>query len=402
MLRERIVKILADEAIEADTYSVYSSESVFQHVRQRMKNLGADKRDKAAYAMDNERLSRRDFLQVLGIGTAAGTLGVMGAAKLFSVMEHETIAGYAASDSEDYEIITVTGGETRTIGAGETFSNKLIDQSASGASYTLQCKGDEWEVLNVGWHGTGQGQYKSPTAQHLQGIEGHGVIDTIYARGYNGTEMGGMRAAVGHSDVIEVRHSNISGMSNNAAYCSGPAIGRKTSSGTPGGGRINFFRCFHHDNTVSNYRIANNSVVKESVAICPHQNADPARPTYPTNSGDMCRAFIAAENNITVEDSDIWIADSGHVMLAKNGVGVSAGTGGSLTFRNCRVRPGKAKGWQNKPYVDASGITELSEMPKAPEGVPKNAEEAASGDAEGGFAISASGAASNSGTEEPC
>lgn len=400
MLKKRIVETLTDETIEEDAYSVYNWDTVFRHVRQRMKRLGADKRDKAAYAMDQEHLSRRDFLRVLGVGTAAGTLGVMGAAKLFSEMKHETIAGYAASDSEGYEVITVTGGETRSLGSGETFSNKLIDQSADGASFTLNPGGDDWEILNVGWHGTGQGQYKSPTAQHMQGIAGNGVIDTIYARGYNGTEMGGMRTNKGHSGVIEIRHSNISGMGNNAAYCTDPGPNRR---GGGGGGKTNFVKCFHHDNTVSNYRLTNESIVKDSVAICPDSSKEPSRAGYPTSGDKMCRAFVAAEANITVEDCDIWVDDSGPVMVAHDGLGVSKNTG-SLTFRNCRVRPGKDSGWQSRSYVDAFGITELSGMPEAPDGVPKDAEEAAAGNAEGGFTISASGASSDadSETEEIC
>lgn len=286
MLKPRFVKTLTDAAERIDTYSVYDRRNVSRYVKGRMARLPSNYRDKAAYGMDNDRVDRRDFLKLLGMGGVSAVAGT-GMLKLFQSMEHETVLGYAAADGSNYETITVpASGDTKRIRGGEEWTNKLIDQT-SGGDYVVHASGDDWVIRDIGWLGMGP----PDDGHHHFNVAGHGVVENLFfdgrARsGTDGTDMGCVRLKRGHSGKVELRHSFIAGTGNNASYAS--------SAGKNGGGdgAMIYRNCYHRDCTPSNYRPGTpGSRVINCVGIA--DDPEGLRGEYPHSGKQGCRSVWA-------------------------------------------------------------------------------------------------------------
>ncbi|MFB9804717.1 hypothetical protein ACFFQF_04375 [Haladaptatus pallidirubidus] len=110
--------------------------------------------------ISDSSVNRRSYLKLTG----STALALTGAGLLSN--------GAAAAE---YETIEVPAGsrEQFQVGSGETFENKLIDISATGADARIVASGSDWTIRNVGFkgaadmsgpHSPGENQAATPTS----------------------------------------------------------------------------------------------------------------------------------------------------------------------------------------------------------------------------------------------
>lgn len=217
MLDERLVRRLADAAAETDRFSVVSRRTVLNRVRERLKVLPANYRDKAAYGVDTGEVARRDFLKLLGLGAVSGAVGV-GAVKLFQELDHASVTGYASGDC-GYETVPVSAGDTKqeVVGGGSSLENRLYDVTADGAGVTFRLKGDS-TLRNIGIKG------KNQSDKFIFRIGGgvNATIDRVYTEHFdsNAKSIGGILATKSTSGTVNVTGATIKGFGNDATYFS--------------------------------------------------------------------------------------------------------------------------------------------------------------------------------------
>ena len=287
-----------------------------------------------------------------------------------------------------YETITIDPGEHRniSIGSGQTFANKLIDITATGADVQLTTSGSGWEIRNVGVRGQftrGQtGDLGHPDHEggfnEVLNVNGSGTVDTFYAGDgvAYGTDIAGTIVGpydVGPGNTITFRRSNVQGMPNNGMYVAGYA-------GEPQGGQggqIVIEDSYLVDNNVAQVRCSGNLTVRN----CTIGNTGNTTALWETVGGARnvvnargVRADYGTQYNpVEVIDCDIDTSAETGVAVAV----VQDAEPGQVIVRNSQVRGGITDG------VVTENVGSNPNM-SPPAGCPTSAEAAASGDGGGG------------------
>lgn len=235
-------------------------------------------------------LNRRSYLRMTGSAVAA--TGLLGASSVTSAKQYDTV--------------TVPAGQTKSIevGDGETFENKLIDVTASGAGVAFTTSGNDWKIRNVGVKGEGSGE-SFVIMPGVESSDGHAVIENVYLGDGNKPRQSGggvwVNANMPHNGVIDFKRVHIAHFPNNGLYASGPA--------TKGGhGIVNVYDSYFHSNNISNIRTTGKGsrtpVVKNSVVHV--DSSTPACGENCSSPGAVSNRGIYAWYDTTkVVDSDI-------------------------------------------------------------------------------------------------
>lgn len=383
-MKRELVRALADRAERIDRLSVLKKRRIAMQVRGRLSRMGSVRRDDAAYALDEERVSRRQFLKVLGL-VGAGAIAGSGAVRVLEATDAP--AGYATHGNEngstdgDFEEIVVDSGDEyrKQLEPGETWSNTLIDISNSGAEFRIIAHTDDFEILNLGirgqWdHVDASGQTSPFTFDVPSG--GSGVIENVCwddgdAGGGYPEGATGIFGSSGHAGRITIRNVNLQGFADNAIYAS--SMGNPSDHTAPGaGGTVAIEDSYCADCFAAGFRIGTDgSYVENSVMY----NCD--------------RAFTGFFQHTEVIDSDM----TGGMNLGQD---ISVGGGGSnglytqgtveVTVENSRFdadRVHMQQEWAD-PHLhgEPAGPAERTE-PSEVGGVPLSPEEAAGGEASG-------------------
>jgi len=111
----------------------------------------------------NSGLTRRNYVRSLAaVATATTALGGAG----------------AASAQDDYEVIEAEG-QTITIGAGETWENKLIDMT-TGQDIIVTAHSSDWTIRNVGFKGENTSGTGSATFGISDTAGGTCTVENVY------------------------------------------------------------------------------------------------------------------------------------------------------------------------------------------------------------------------------
>ncbi len=288
--------------------------------------------------------SRRRFLA----STAAVSTGAL-------------LGGTQVAAGADYETIAVGAGETFTkrLGDGETWENKLIDVSASGAAYDIRAVGDNWAIRNIGVRGPMdvQGGQDTDFIVRVNSPDATGVIENIYL-GYettftrsDSTSPMGLFVHAYHEGDLEVRNFYCRDMPSHAIYGSGP--GNPDSHPNPGGqGTVRIHDSYAADLENSGWRIGTpGSYVENSVCF------RAVRGIWAYYDGAEARGCDLGENN-----TDIVVGNG------------SWDGSGDLTVENTRFSTSREVDTGN--LVGSSAGTPQERVPDA---CPTSPEEAASG-----------------------
>lgn len=200
----------------------------------------------------NSGLTRRNYVRSLAaVATATTALGGAG----------------AASAQDDYEVIEAEG-QTITIGAGETWENKLIDMT-TGQDIIVTAHSSDWTIRNVGFKGENTSGTGSATFGISDTAGGTCTVENVYLGDGSSTGNGnpnghGQTAfwvAPDHSGHIDFKNVNIQNFADNAIYASAP--------GNKGGGTIHIDSSFAANCYVSHFRLATegSKVTNSSVSV---------------------------------------------------------------------------------------------------------------------------------------
>lgn len=188
-----------------------------------------------------------------------------------------TAAGVGSAGAQaDYETVTLSSGEafTKSVGAGETWENVLIDATADGAHVAVTATGSDWTVRNVAVKGAVErGTVFAPS---VPDPDGEAVVENVYLAdgvvddpGGNGRSTGvWVRADVGgggdtHRGHITFRNVHVAGFNDNGLYCSGPAAQAGADAGT-----VTIEACCSHDNNVSQFRVGGTDGDEVRDSVC--------------------------------------------------------------------------------------------------------------------------------------
>jgi hypothetical protein len=287
-------------------------------------------------------------------------------------------ADIESSESDGYDIWTVSGTEIYDLSDGEVLENILVDQTADGASLTIRSQNKSgWEVRNVGFLGTGTNEQYPYQFQVSAPSGDTGLIENVWLNGKDdsggaGTGMGGIFLRSAHGGHIDIRHTYIEGFGNNAVYGSNchPDDGGN-------GGTVAIENAFHRDNTISQFRLGTDgSVVRNSVGIVNDPDLD--RGEYSDGSHKARGMWSRWDGEVTIENCSIHIdpddPDTSYPFHLTQGA--------TLNVVDCDVNPDAPKG------IDECGsctavIDNFGENPSVDViqngGVPLSAEMAASG-----------------------
>ncbi|WP_255190682.1 hypothetical protein [Natronobeatus ordinarius] len=197
-------------------------------------------------SLRNTEVTRRSYVRSLAAVAAATTGAAM--------------VGSAAAD-DDYETITLSSGEARTINVsdGETFENKLIDVSADGAGVTIIADGSDWTIRNIGFRG--RHSLDGPIFGVADTGDGESTIENVYMG--DGTDAPrqqrypshGIWVTPHHSGHLEIDGVYVYDANDNAFYASAPG-----SNGNGQLGSVHIKNCYARDNWVSSFRLARGRV----------------------------------------------------------------------------------------------------------------------------------------------
>lgn len=343
--------------------------------------------------LDRDQLARRDFLKLLGATSlgAAAAFGFVPALRQITGARTDP-TGHAIQGN--YETITLSSGEHRIhdLSDNETFENKLIDQSANDAIFTIRSRNSSnWVVRNIGFHGVGvagdggnrfQLQVSCPSGSE-------GLIENCFMYGKadgegapsGGTALGGIYLRGSHAGHIDIRHTYIEGFGNNAVY--GSSVGKDGHSE----GSVIIEHAYHRDNTVSQFRIGSpGSLVRNSVGIV--NDPDGLRGSYPYSSSRNARGIWGKHfPDQRVENSSFYVSpndvNTGGVFAVRYiGGGRSNGPRAVLTAEDCQVNDDAPTLQQSTSNAEVR-IVNLGNEPTLSVigggGVPTTPEEAASG-----------------------
>lgn len=238
------------------------------------------------------------------------------------------------------------------LSSGETFSNKLLDQS--GGAVVVEAYGAGITIRNVGWEGTQSGGTNNLKIA-VPASNGVTTVENCYlGDGQRACTKGGgifVHPDVGHHGTINFRNIHVANMAGNALYASGPGYRGQ-------GGETNVYNSYFKDNNISNIRLGNpksNDVVKGCVSV--------ANPSNIRGWSNDCRKGIRGvwsyQGSVRVEDCDVRIGMTNR-FLSK----VFAGTVNTVNTR-----------------------TQANANIHIPDGVPLSAKEASQGGSGGGKSL---------------
>ena len=175
------------------------------------------------------------------------------------------MANSASGAVDSFDVIEVGAGErfTKRLSNGETWENKIIDITASGASYLIYPNGvDNWTIRNIGVRGTFDTDSNGSQIMIKLDEGQEGLIENVYlpGRGQIGHSSNGSKAIYCHSDHaghVEVRNMYAAHHTDAGVYATSPGHTDRSHPSYPGGqGSIYFKNCYFLENATGNVRIA--------------------------------------------------------------------------------------------------------------------------------------------------
>ncbi|PSP55925.1 hypothetical protein BRC82_03360 [Halobacteriales archaeon QS_1_67_19] len=277
-----------------------------------------------------------------------------------------TVAAAGASGSAkaaSYDTITVPAGSTKVIrvGSGETFENKLIDITASGAHIKVLTEGTGWTIRNIGVKGANDDTSDTYGCFYLRAEEGgEGLFENVYlgdgggARTYHAAVSG-----YGNAGHVTVRNVNVQKWGADGMYLSQPGVDANLPEQ---GGTFTVENCFAKNNNIENIRIGTpGSVIRNCTVHVEGRHAVNANESGQKNPRGI---WLKEQPGLTVEDCDVKINGADAIFASAGGEGV---------VKNSRI-DGSIGGPVETQNV--SGDPDLT----PPEGVPMTAEAAAKGE----------------------
>ncbi|MGA9402066.1 hypothetical protein [Haladaptatus sp.] len=313
---------------------------------------------------DGSSFDRRSYLKL----TATAAVAAAGAG-----------AATGLGAAKEYETITIPANTAKqfTVGSGETFENKLIDISASGADVRIIASGSDWTIRNVGFSGASDVSGPHPPGKNLGGYpnlitaSGTGTIEHVYmGDGVSGDmirkgAIGIPASFAGHIDLTGV---TMNGWTGNAIYAGGAA----KSSG--GGGTLAFDGCLLKNNNISHLRVATDGTTVKNTVIYNTNDV----PLHPINGGvvnsrGVYDGYGTTSDVVTFENCDIDCTD------ADTNGGASALVAAHTTFE---VKDSQIKG----ALIGNVETTNVGSNPshEAPKAAPTTAKQAATGSTSSG------------------
>ncbi len=307
----------------------------------------------------SDSVNRRSYLKLTG----ATALSIAGAGMLSG-----------SATAAEYETIEIPANTQKQfqVGSGETFENKLIDLSATGADVRIAASGSDWTIRNVGFKGAADTSGPHSPGKNLGGYpnlisaSGTGTIEHVYlGDGVSGdmVRKGAIGVSSSHSGHIDLNEVTMNGWTGNAFYAGGAA----KSIGS--GGSLAFDGCLLKNNNISHLRIATDGTTVKNTVIYNTQDV----PLHPINGGvvnsrGVYDGYGTAGNVVEFENCHIDCTD------ANTNGGASALAATKTTFR---VKNSQVKG----QLIGNVETTNVGENPshEPPKGAPTTAEQAASG-----------------------
>lgn len=206
--------------------------------------------ERALNSTRRKRFDRRDCLKFAGAAVVAG----FGATSTASAASYETIT----VPSNDQEIVRVED--------GETLENKIYDVTANDASLRMVATGSDWTVRNIGVRGQNRDDDDFPYTIAAGVDEGSiGIIENVYLGDGAAPEKGSIaiKVTLPHAGTLTIRNCYIEDWPANGIY--GAAPGRDPPDKQGGNGAVQIEQCYARNNNLSNYRISDNSYVRDSV-----------------------------------------------------------------------------------------------------------------------------------------
>lgn len=297
-------------------------------------------------------LNRRSYLKIAGSAAVASA------------------AAGAASAADGYEVIEVAEGETFTkrVSSGETWENKLIDISASGAGYSIDAEGSGWTIRNIGVRG--RWDYtpgSSPFTVDVPDSSGSAIIENVYLPGEDSVSMGDPTGIYVHpttAGTITMRNLYVARFGDNGIYASAP--GNPEAHPVPGShGTIEIYDSYV-TKCRTNVRVSTDSSVVENVVS-----------TNPVGGKSCFRDYYGL--GVTFRNCDAYAPSNACFKTGSstwNGSrGVECGPG--PTLENCRAEGSTIL----TGPCSFTGSPDLGPRTEPPEGVPLSPEQAANGDA---------------------
>ncbi len=257
----------ADTVEDHDSASIFTKKEILLTLKDRFRAKKPQTQTRLLSAYKDD-VSRRDFLKLLGFTmggavVASGTGWLMGK-KVFSDHTDKTITGMQTGSPD-----TITAsGQTIRVGAGETWSDKLVDMS--GGYITVIAKDSNWTIRNIGF----DGQDTSGRGNTFFGVadtgNGESLIENVYlgdgaSTGNAGSSTGhgtsGIWADPDHNGHINIGAANVQGMSDNGIYGSAPG-----SNGNGQRGTIHIDNCVGSNCHVAQFRLADGCTCTNSMA----------------------------------------------------------------------------------------------------------------------------------------
>jgi hypothetical protein len=299
------------------------------------------------------RPGRRAYLKTLGAFVAGGgllTASGRGAAASFD--------SYELDENERFE---------RRIGDDEQFTNVLIDASADGATIDIRATGSDWEIRNVGVRGSYNGTIDGSLFT-LQVDEGAtGVFENVYL-GDGGVDGGyaGAFVPTAHAGELTISQCYIAGWPDNGVYASAP--GRDERDGQDGTVRVD--SSFAMGNNVAGFRVGTDgSVVRDSVVVV--RNDVPAN----TDGAEYARGIWVREGaTVDIENCDVLLAHSDGSSCVRQ----SDGEEGLARVIDSQIAA-RGDTTRFRGNVETENVGDDPDL-TLPDGVPDDAETAASGD----------------------
>lgn len=261
----------------------------------------------------------------------------------------------------DYEEIVVDPGNTFSVnlGDGDRLENVLIDITADGAGYSINCDGDGWEVRNVGVKGT----FDSMSTAHNFTVNtpdsgSTGVIENVYLPGqstpghdYDGEP--GIYCFRDHAGDILIRNVNLKRFADNAIYASSPGHDANDAHG----GTVRVEDSYFEENATAGARLGTTGSYAENCVMV----------------GGLHRGLWAYYEEIELRDCDLLGNSSADIIVGGSSYDKQAQAG--VVATNSRWETEDLAYSSN--YIDGSSVG--TPQDRMPDGCPTSAEEAASG-----------------------
>jgi hypothetical protein len=273
----------------------------------------------------------------------------------------------------DHETIVVDEDDTHRLSLrdGDVVENLLIDITAPGAAWAIDCWGDGWELRNVGIEGKvdrATGPKKGLRPGCPEG--GHGLVENCYfsGRAYDmgwAWDFGNCWIRAKHAGHIDFRYVTVVDAADNGIYGTGP---NKDDSPQRGHGTAKIEKCHAENNGNGSFRLGGAGAEIADSTVLIEQKTPPT--THPNPHG--ARGVVAeGADGIEVRDCDIkFTGTDGYGVAA-----VDSWTGTPIEVYDSRI---------TGPIGDSVRLHDSEHGPQAADptprpGVPRTANQAATG-----------------------